>query len=89
MSLRRLSSSGYVTLRLPRRQRPPPEFSVRSQPKPRAQAWGRVRDGRPQQLQTECERLDAAPDAAVAITRLEADDLKLEVRTAACLRGRA
>ncbi len=46
------------------------------------EAWVRVQEGRPQQLQAECERVDAAADAAVAAIRREADDVKVELQRA-------
>jgi hypothetical protein len=45
-------------------------------------AWVQVREGRPQQLQAECERVDAAADAAVQAIREEAAGLKLELQRA-------
>jgi hypothetical protein len=50
------------------------------------EAWVQVEEGRPQQLQAECERVDAAADAAIAAftsrVRQEADELKVELRRA-------
>ena len=50
------------------------------------EAWVQVQEGRPQQLQAECERVDAAADAAIAAftsrVRQEADELKVELRRA-------
>ena len=50
------------------------------------EAWVQVQEGRPQQLQAECERVDAAADAAIAAftscIREEAAELKVELQRA-------
>jgi hypothetical protein len=45
-------------------------------------AWLQLRDGRPQQLQAECDRVDAAAEAAHQAIREEAAELKLELQRA-------
>jgi hypothetical protein len=45
-------------------------------------AWVQVEEGRPQQLQSECARVDAAADATIARIREEAAELKLELQRA-------
>jgi hypothetical protein len=45
-------------------------------------AWVQVREGRPQQLQAECDRVTAAADAAVQAIREEEAELKLELQRA-------
>ena len=45
-------------------------------------AWAQVLEGRPQQLQAECDRVDAAGDAAIQAIREEVAELKLELQRA-------
>jgi DNA-binding beta-propeller fold protein YncE len=45
-------------------------------------AWAQVLEGRPQQLQAECDRVDAAGDAAHQAIREEVAELKLELQRA-------
>jgi hypothetical protein len=45
-------------------------------------AWLQLRDGRPHQLQTECDRVDAAAEAAILCIREEAAELKVELQRA-------
>jgi DNA-binding beta-propeller fold protein YncE len=47
-------------------------------------AWLQLRDGRPQQLQAEFQRVDAAAEAAIQTIREEAAELKVELQRA-CL----
>jgi hypothetical protein len=43
-------------------------------------AWLQLREGRPQQLQAESQRIDAAADAAIQAIREEAAELKVELQ---------
>ena len=45
-------------------------------------AWLQLRDGRPQQLHAEIERVDAAAEAAIQAIREEAEELKVELQRA-------
>ena len=51
-----------------------------------SEAWAQLEEGRPQQLQAECDRVDAAADAAIAAftgrVRQEAAELKTELQQA-------
>ncbi len=52
-------------------------------------AWVQVQEGRPQELQAECDRVDDAADAALQAIREEAAELKLELQCVCvgCLEG--